>query len=205
MKDQIGKSFGFLKTTGLGGIFFLLPLAVVCGLLGYVFNIVWAVYEPLKERIPVSSATGVALLFAIAVGILVLLCFVSGIIARRAIGRKFSKTIEKQLMTIFPKYAVYKDLLAGNIGGEGNLPSLKPICVRFDDVYHLAFEADRLANGLVVVYLAGAPDAWIGQVALVPAERIEAIDVPFSEFLGIFEGLGRDSSTMLASVTTQQF
>ena len=37
-----------------------------------------------------------------------------------------------------------------------------------------------------------------------PAERIEAIDVPFSEFLGIFEGLGRDSATMLASMQMPQ-
>ncbi len=200
MKEQIGRSFGFLRTTALGGLFFLLPLAVLAALLGYVYSIVCVVYDPLKDRIPVSTAAGMATLFAIAVGIILLLCFVAGIIARRAIGRKFSKTVEKQLMTVFPKYAVYKDLLADNIGGPENVPSLDPICVRFDDSYRLAFEADRLNNGLVAVYLPGAPDTWIGRVVLVSPDRIEPVDLPFSECLGIFERLGRDSATPLASL-----
>ena len=133
MKERIGKSFGFLKTTALGGLFFLLPLVVIGALLGYVYSIVSVIYEPLKEWIPVSTTAGLAALFAIAVGILLLLCFIAGIIARRAIGRKFAKTVEKQLMTVFPKYAVYKDLLADNIGGPENVPSLRPVCMRHGD------------------------------------------------------------------------
>ncbi len=198
MKEKIGKSFGFLKTTALGGLFFLLPLAVIGAILGYVYSMVNVVYEPLKEWIPVSTATGLAVLFAIAVGIILLLCFIAGILGRRAIGRKFSQTIEKQLMLVFPKYAIYKDLLADNIGGAENAPSLDPVCVRFDDSFQLGFEADRLANGLVTVYMPGAPDSWIGHVVLVPEDRVERLDIPFSEFLGIFERLGRDSATMLA-------
>jgi uncharacterized membrane protein len=204
MKERIGKSFGFLRTTALGGLFFLLPLFVLGALLGYVYSAVIVIYEPLKEQIPVSTPTGVATLFAMAVGILLLLCFAAGIIARRAIGRKFSRTVEKQLMTVFPKYAVYKDLLADNIGGPDNVPSLDPVCIRHGKSLRLAFAADRLANGLVAVYMPGAPDTWIGHVELVPADWIEPVDVPFSEFLGIFERLGRDSAKMLADVTLPQ-
>lgn len=198
MKDRIGKSLGFLKTTALGGLFFLLPLAVIGGILGYVFSMVSVIYEPLKKRFPIDDPAWLALLFGISVGILLILCFSAGIIARRAIGRKFSRTIEKQLMTVFPKYAVYKDLLADNIGGPDNIPSLKPVCIRCGESHRLAFEADRLANGLVSVYMPGAPDTWIGHVELIPAERIEPLDIPFSEFVAIFERLGRDCAAMFA-------
>jgi uncharacterized membrane protein len=199
MKQQIGKSFGFLKTTALGGIVFLLPLAVVSALLGYVYNTVVVIYEPLKAHIPVSSATGLAILFLIAVAILLAICFFAGLLARRAIGRKFSRTIEKQLTMVYPKYAIYKDLLAGNIGGAEHLPSLKPVCVRFDDSRRLAFESDRLSDGLVSVYLPGAPDTWNGTVILVEQERVEGVDMPFGEVLGICERLGRDSARLLSA------
>ena len=199
MQDHIGKSLGFVKTTALGGLFFLLPLVVLVVLLGYIYSIVSVVYDPLKEWIPVSTAAGLATLFAIAVGIILLLCFAAGIVARRAIGRKFSRTVEKQLMTVFPKYAVYKDLLADNIGGSENLPSLQPIIVHLADADQLAFEADRLPDGTAVVYLPGAPDTWIGRVVLVTAQQVEPVDVPFSEFLGIFERLGRDSAKHLSA------
>ena len=44
MKDQLTETYGFLKTTAIGGLIFLLPLAVVGGLLGYVYNVVLVTY-----------------------------------------------------------------------------------------------------------------------------------------------------------------
>ncbi len=204
MKQQIGKSFGFLKTTALGGILILLPLVVVGALLGYVYSMVIVVREPLEAWVPVNTPTGLALLFLSAVALLLLLCFVAGLLAGRALVRKFSQTIEKQLTTLFPKYAIYKDLLAGNIGGTEHFPSLKPVYVRFDDCHRLAFEADRLSNGLVAVYLPGAPDTWNGTVALIEQERVEAVDISFGEVLGIYERLGRDSARLLSRGETSR-
>ena len=66
MKERVSETFGFLKTTAIGGLIFLLPVAVIGGLLGYVYNVVVVVYEPLKEHLPVSSLGGTALLFLIA-------------------------------------------------------------------------------------------------------------------------------------------
>jgi len=200
MKDRIGKSLGFLKTTALGGLFFLLPLIVISALLGYVYGAVSVIYEPLKDWIPTSTTTGLAILFAMALGILLCLCFLAGIVARRAIGRKFSQTVEKKILMVFPKYAIYKDLLADNIGGNDVAPTLSPVCIQYEDRYQLALEADRVGDGLVAVYLPGAPDAWIGHVELVPAKRVVPIDVSLSDFLGIFERLGRDAAPLLASL-----
>ena len=67
---------------------------------------------------------------------------------------------------MFPKYGIYKDLLAGKIGGVEHVPSLCPVLVKKDGVFSLAFQADRLANGVVVAYLQ-PPDAWSGSIALV--------------------------------------
>ena len=200
MKHHVTKKFHFLKTTAIGGLIFLLPLAVIGALLGYVYNVVWAIYEPLTKYLPVSSAVGTALLFLIAVGILVLLCFVCGLAAQRAIARKFSQTIEKHLVMVFPKYAIYKDILAGNVGGDTHGPSLLPVTIEFDDAIRIGYEAGRTDHGLVIVYLPGSPDPWIGSVVLVAAGRIQPLDVDFGETSAICERLGRDSGRLLASV-----
>lgn len=199
MKDQVAKTYGFLKTTAIGGLIFLLPLAVIGALLGYVYNVVRVIYEPLKEHVPVSSALGLTFLFLIAVAILLILCFLSGLAARRAIGRKFSQTIEKQLVMVFPKYAIYKDIVAGNIGGDALAPSLVPVTLRLDDMIRIGFEAGRTERGLVIVYLPGSPDPWIGSVVLVEPDRIQQLDVDFNETAAICERLGRASGKLLAS------
>lgn len=198
MKDHIGRHYRILRTTAIGGLLFLLPLIVIGALLGYVWNIVVVVYDVLKGIIPEALQTPatLALLFLMAILIVLLLCFVCGLLARRAIARKFSRTVEKQLMMVFPKYVVYKELLAGNIGGEEHAPTLKPVSVRFDDYSRLGFESERLSDGRVVVYLPGAPDAWIGSVVLVPDDRVERLDIPLPEFLGVFEKLGRECASL---------
>lgn len=200
MKDHVTKTFGFLKTTAIGGLIFLLPVAVILGLLGYVYNVVLAIYDPLKEYLPVSSVGGTTLLFLIAVGILVMLCFFSGLAARRAIARKFSRTVEKQLILVFPKYAIYKDILAGNVGGDAHGPSLIPVTVQCGDVIRIGYESGRTERGLVIVYLPGSPDPWTGSVVLVEPGRVQPLDIDFAEASAICERLGRNSGRLLGSV-----
>jgi len=184
----------FLKMTAIGGVLFLLPIAVVIVLLGYVLKIVMSVHEVLKAWIPFDSATGIALLFGLAVVLLFVACFVAGLLAHRAIGAHFTRTIESHLMKVYPKYGIYKDLLAGNFGGEENAPTLSPVLVRREGCLYPAFQADRLASGLIVVYFPGSPDTWNGSLALVGPDRVQALDVSFKQLIDIYERLGRESS-----------
>lgn len=199
MKEKIERSIGFMKATALGGVLFLLPLAVVLGLLGYVYSFVVVLYEPMQEWIPVKTAAGIAMLFAVVVMGLLLVCFVAGLMAHRAIGRQVANLIEKYLTTFFPKYAIYKDLLAGNIGGTFDVPTLKPVMVNTPDCRRIAFESDRLADGSVVVFFPGAPDPWVGSVGVVTADKVEPLNVPFNDTVAILEQLGRNSQQMLGA------
>jgi uncharacterized membrane protein len=200
MRERVTRTIGFLKTTAIGGLIFLLPLAVIGGLLGYIYNAILSIYKPMKAYLPVDSATGTAILFLIAVGILVMLCFVCGFLGKRAIARKFSELVEKYLVMAFPKYAIYKDILAGNVGCDAAMPSLKPVTVRFDDSIRIGYEAGRTEQGLVTVYLPGSPDPWTGWVALVEPDRVEPLALGFGETSAICERLGRCSAELLASV-----
>lgn len=197
MKEDLKRSVGFFRATALGGLLFLLPLAVVVVLLGYVYSFVVVIYEPLKEWVPVHDAAGLALLFGVAVLLLVFGCFAAGLMAHRAIGQRISDLIEKYLTTFIPKYAIFKDLLAGNIGGTFNVPSLKPILVDTPDCQRIAFESERLNDGSVVVFFPGAPDTWIGHVGIVAAEKVKPLDTRFNDVVGVLEQLGRDSGEQL--------
>ena len=115
------RQFGVFTTAAVGGILFLLPLVVVCVLLSYIYSAVIVIYNLLRPYIPVSTVVGYITLFLMALGILVMLCFFCGLLARRALARKLSKGFENQLTMVFPKYPIYKDLLADSIGGGSKL------------------------------------------------------------------------------------
>ncbi len=201
MQTRVHKTFGFFKTTAIGGLLFLLPLFVLGWLLGYVYQAVVVLYEPLKPYLPGSGVAGTALLFGLALVVIVLLCALCGLAARRAIARKFSQTLEKQIMMIFPKYAIYKDILAGNVGGDAHTPTLKPVAVQLQDMVRIGYEAGRTEQGLVIVYLPGSPDPWMGAVVLIEPARVQPLELGFGDLSAICERLGRDSQQQLASVS----
>ena len=105
MKKAI-KTFGFLKTTAIGGLFFLLPLIVLGALVGQVVPIIRAVTESLHTFVKVDTPSGIALLVGVAILIIVLACFVAGVLARRSIGQKLNLLFEKNISMLFPRYTI---------------------------------------------------------------------------------------------------
>jgi len=196
MPRRITHNLSTPKTTALGGLLFLLPLAVVGALLFYVYRSAVAIYQVLKPWIPYDSAIGQLVLFGLAVALLLVLCFLAGVVAQRAIGRHFSRTVEQQLMRVYPKYGIYKELLAGTLAGDQHAPALQPILVQKEGAQAIAFAAERLADGRVVVYFPGAPDPWNGAVALVAPERVQPLELTLKDALAICERLGRDSRSL---------
>jgi uncharacterized membrane protein len=192
------KVIGFLKTTAIGGLFFLLPMIVLGAVIGQIVPIVLAVATVLYEIVPLKTPAGIALLILLAIIIVILLCFAAGLLARRSFGKRISAGFEKKIMLLFPRYAIFKEQMAGSIGGDAAKPNLKPVLAKFDDSLQIGFEASRVDGGLVTVYLPGAPDPWSGRVVLLTSDRVEPLDVDFGDTLSIFEKLGRDSAKLLA-------
>ncbi|MCA9005027.1 MAG: DUF502 domain-containing protein [Planctomycetaceae bacterium] len=202
MSQHVKKSFGFLKTTAIGGLIFLLPLIVIGALIGQIVPIVLSIATFLSDYIPVKTPAGIAMLIGLSLGIVLLMCFAAGLVARWSIGRSLSRFVEKNLILLFPRYAIYREQLKGSIGGDHNKPEMLPVLVRLDDMTRIAFEAERTDDKLVSVYLPGSPDPWSGWVVFMSPDRVERLDIPFSEALGICERMGRESLHLLDSLPT---
>jgi uncharacterized membrane protein len=186
------KTLGVWKTTILGGLFFLLPFAVVMFLIGELSVIVAPIAREIGKRFPninlgiASSATVLAIL------LLVLLCYIAGLVARSAFATRFSGKIEKTIIFMFPRYAILKDQMASNLGGHAIDPTMKPVLVRMEGVSRLGFETARAADGTVTVFFPGSPDPWQGHLVLAAAERVEPIAADFGAAVSMCESLGRN-------------
>jgi uncharacterized membrane protein len=202
--NKTSNTIGFLKTTAIGGLLFLLPLIVLGALVGQVVPIVLTIAETLGEVLPVKTPGGIALLILLAIGILLLLCFGAGLLARKSLARRISRVFEKKLVLLFPRYAILKDQMADTIGGDQTQPRMKPVLVRFDDVMRIAFETERSENTqLVAVFLPGSPDPWSGKTAIVAADRVEPLSIDFGVAVATCEQLGRGSFNLLAESAAQ--
>ncbi|TWT46943.1 hypothetical protein [Botrimarina hoheduenensis] len=203
MRLEANQRIGFLKTTAIGGIVFLLPLVVVGALLAQAGQLVWSLVQAVQgndhaQALLPDTAIGYAVATAVGLAAVIALCFLCGLLARRSLGRWFSDRAERYLLMLFPRYAVFKEQLTGNLGGVKAGGVLKPIRIDLGPYSQLGMEVERTAAGEVIVYLPGAPDPWSGRVAIVSAAQVEPLDADPGEFMATFEKLGRGTQAYTA-------
>ncbi len=121
------------------------------------------------------------------------MCFVAGIIAKRSIAQRFTDQIEKYLQIAFPRYAIVKDRISGNIGNKHFKSDLKTLWILgLDGSYRIGFAVEGFDQEWVTVYVPGAPDPWSGEVRIIAREKLKWVDVDFIAAMTSLEKLGRD-------------
>ena len=188
------RSIQFLRTTAIGGLLFLLPLIVVAALVSQVAPILLEVSTFLHDYLPDTNSISISTIVSAVLALLVILCVIAGMIARWSISQRLTKLFEKNLLLLFPRYAILKDQMADTIGGEENRPDTQSVLVTLADRQMIGFESERSEDGKkVVVYLPGAPDTWAGSTIIVESSQVITLDRTFGETVSIHENMGRGS------------
>ena len=186
---------GFLKTTLIGGLIFLIPFVVIIAVLGKALEIMISVAGPISKILPVESVAGVAFVNIVAIAVLILICFIAGLLARSGVGKRAFNSLDMKLMALLPGYAFVKGI-AGSMDEKEEKKVLLPVIAKFDDQSQVGFEVERLDNGLVAVFLPGSPDTWSGTVAYMTEDRVEKLDIDFTSATKTLRTLGRGSNEL---------
>ena len=104
MQDKVD----FIKSTMIGGVFFLIPLAVVVVVVGKLVEVMKGVARSLSPLIPVETSIGALVLNLLAVLVIVGFCFLAGLAAQRRQAKKIVAKLEETLLAALPGYAFVK-------------------------------------------------------------------------------------------------
>jgi uncharacterized membrane protein len=178
--------FQFLKSTVLGGLVVLVPVVVLCVLVGWAIGVAIKVIVPVFQWLPDQSVGGVSLTVLAAVGSLIGVCFVAGLCAELAVVRHLRSRAE-QFALFVPGYALMKDVGASFIGVES---SLKTVLVRFEDSWQLGFQMETLTDGRHVIFVPGVPKAMVGTLHIMAADRVQVMTMSVSAALDVLSRLG---------------
>jgi len=183
---------GFIKTTIIGGLVFMVPVVIAVAIVGKAFQIMLAVAAPLNSYIPTGSIGGIAVANLLALLTIALFCFIAGLIARSQVSRRMYRSLDASLLAI-PGYAFIKGVTDSMSSAEEAAESFLPVLVRFDDNAQIAFEIERTGDN-VVVYLPAAPNPWSGSVAYFNVERVKRLDISVSQAISNLRKIGRGSA-----------
>jgi uncharacterized membrane protein len=186
---------GFVKTTLVGGLLFLVPLAVTLLVLQKAIGALSKLVKPIADEIPVETVAGIHMRQLLSALILVLVGFVAGLFARTRPARKLTQYLEQVVLRKLPAYRLLKDEAAA---ATGESRELQVALARFDDNTVLGFIVEPPVNGIVTVFVPSAPTPAAGAFYYLPEDRVQKVDATVADAAKVVRQLGAGSSQLLS-------
>ena len=189
----------FLKTTMLGGILFLLPLAIVLMVLGYALGLAAKVAQPISEKLQLDTwgtVAGVGVVTVLSALVLVLLAFAAGLVARTYSGERLTRWFEGSLLGRLPQYQMVKSMTEG-LAQLQNASGIRPALISIEGGWQIGYLLEPLENGWVSVFLPQAPTPMSGNVMYLPTDRVRPLNITMVEAMSIIKRIGVGSREAL--------
>ncbi|MGB5429672.1 DUF502 domain-containing protein [Eudoraea sp.] len=192
----------FIKTTLIGGLFFVIPLVLLALIIGKVLDVFRKLVAPIADKIPIEAIGGITISRIIALLILLLVCFIAGLFAHTKKIKEFRKWIETNILSHIPGYTLLKGMTESAAGIESD--DLKDVVlVNIEEVWQIGFLMDKIDDELCSVYIPGAPNPMSGDVFFVKNERLKILDLPELSAMKIYKKLGLDAKKILNGQVNQ--
>jgi uncharacterized membrane protein len=180
--------FQFIRTTLSGGILFLLPIVLILVLFNKAHLIMVKLSAPLSALLPdrILGFDGSRIL---ALVLLLLICFIAGLLIRSPRLKKQIGKLEENLLVYIPGYIMLKSIAADTMG-ESDENNLKPIIVKDGDCFKIGFLIEE-KNGWSTVFIADAPRHDSGEVLIFPSELVRQIPLPSNKIAQSLKNYGK--------------
>lgn len=191
-----------IKTTFIGGLIIILPayLAILAfnKMLKGIIALIPAFLKPIASLIGIGESD---LAIPIALIIFVLICFLAGLLVKTSYAQIIKKAVEPSLKKI-PGYLLIRsvtnrmakleqseDLKTGFVAlGETN-QSLSP-----------AFLIEQHDDGSYTVFVPTVPTPTVGNLYLVPENRVFPLNIPFLDLVKFITRWGESSPQLLDAI-----
>ena len=169
----------FMKTTIVGGFFVILPIVLIYLVLDETIGLLAALVDPIAQQLPVDNLGGIEISRILSVGLILALCFMTGLIMKTRIGISIRAFVEGAILERIPGYSVIRSLTSRFEGESNNTSTFAPAVVTTaPGMRELAFIVDEHDNGEVTVFLPLSPMATVGTVRFVSRDRVQAVKAP---------------------------
>jgi len=189
----------FIRATVAGGLLFLVPVVLLLLVLKHAMGFAAAIAKPIAAHFAVPEVGGVALVTIIAALVLLGVAFGAGLVARTTAGRRITRWFEESILGGLPQYRMVKSMAEGLAQVEGG-SGMRPVLLRGDEGWMLAYQLETLPGGWVAVFVPAAPTPMSGNVMYVSAQRIRTLAIGMPEAIKLVKSLGVGSAATLRDV-----
>ncbi len=178
----------FLRDTITGGVLFMLPMILIIMLLIKAHEVLSKVVKPIAGMLP-DTFMGFDGSRLIAILLMILICFISGLLFRSKSVRKGVSRLEDNFLYLIPGYTLIKSMTADAVGNQEE-HGLKPVLVECDGTTKIGFLAEE-KNDLCVIFFPEPTKSDAGEVVIVSRASVKNIDASTNKIAQCMKRFGK--------------
>ncbi len=188
----------FVKSTVVGGLLVILPLAISFFTLTWVFGLVEEAISPLTTIVMQKSPLQGLVADILAVALLIVVCFSVGVLVRTRLGKWLYSVLESNVFLKVPGYSLIKETVYQFLGKKKSPFSSVALVQIFDNETLLsAFITDEHADGTCTVFVPTGPNPTSGNIYHLPKDRVHPVDVSIEDAMRSIISCGAGSSILI--------
>ena len=194
----------FVKSTVLGGLLVILPLAIFFFALTWIFGLVLSAISPLTNIVMQKSPLQGIVADILVVALLIAVCFSVGAIVRTKLGKWLYLFIESNVFLRVPGYSLIKETVFQFLGNKKSpFSSVALVQIFGNETLVSAFITDEHKDGTRTVFVPTGPNPTSGNIYHLPKDLVHPVDVSVEDAMRSIISCGAGSSTFISKRKVQ--
>ena len=190
----------FIKTTLLGGLVVILPVTIIVVVFRWLIVTVTNWIQPLTNLILAKSDMREFLADLIVLAVIILFCFVIGLLMKSAGARWVFQWLENRVLKIAPGYNLVKETINQFLGRKKSPFSSVALVQIFENrTLCTAFVTDEHPDGSFTVFVPTGPNPTSGQIFHLQKEFVHPVEVGVDETMRSILSCGAGSTALIQS------
>jgi uncharacterized membrane protein len=185
----------FIKSTLIGGLLVILPLGLVAMIVMKIVGMLKPVVAPIDASLP----RGIHFPNVIASALLLLACFVTGLLAQTRRGQDSLSFFERTILNRIPGYSILRSFTR-RIGNVEESEQFAPAFAEIEHALVPAFVVEKHADGRYTVFVPSAPTPGVGDIYILTKDRVHLVDAPFLKAVKCISRFGAGSGELLQAM-----
>ncbi|NNJ93553.1 MAG: DUF502 domain-containing protein [Halobacteria archaeon] len=196
----------FLKTSLLGGVVVILPVAILVSVTLWLFDLVTGLIEPLTRLLISDSQLNEKAAEILVIILIVMTCFFVGVLVRTRLGDFLYRFIETRILKLAPGYSMIKETVLQIFGSRKDSPfsSVALVQVFGNETLMTAFITDKHMDGSFTVFVPTGPNPTSGLIYHLEGRFVHPVDIPVQDAMRSIISCGAGSAQLMQGFTANR-
>jgi uncharacterized membrane protein len=189
----------FLKTSLLGGVVVILPVAILVSVSIWIFDLIASWIQPLTNIVIKDTQTNEFIAAAFVIILIMTVCFFVGVLVRTRLGGFFYKQVETRILRLAPGYSMIKETVLQLFGSRKDSPfsSVALAQIFCNSTMATCFITDTHDDGSYTVFVPTGPNPTSGLIYHLQGKYVHPVPIPVQDAMRSIISCGAGSRKLM--------